>query len=219
MITGIDIAPNDTLVVRTDTDGAYLWNGTQWEQLVTSASMPANVVIPNSGMGVDEIQIAPSNPNILYMSYDGYVFESSNQGTTWTETAFAHLNEPTIEGNDVYRYWGQKMAVDPNNPAVVFVGTPQNGLFETTNGGATWTSVAGVPDGTVNSSGYYAGVSGIEFDSALGVSGGKTNTIFAVSQGNGVYESTNAGATWSSIGGPSTGYKRRSFQHGRLLRG
>ena len=203
MITGIDIAPDDTLVVRTDTYGAYLWNGTQWEQLVSSASMPANVVIPNSGMGVDEIQIAPSNSNILYMSYDGYVFQSTNKGTTWTETAFAHLNEPIITGGDVYRYWGQKMAVDPNNPNVVYVGTPQNGLFVTTNGGASWTSVASVPDGTVNSGGFYAGVSGIEFDPALGVTGGKTNTIFAVSQGNGVYESTNAGASWSSIGGPS----------------
>ena len=96
------------------------------------------------------------------------------------------------------------MAVDPNNADVVFVGTPQNGLFETTNGGATWDKrPQGCRDGTVNGSGFDAGVSGIEFDPALGVTGGKTNTIFAASQGNGVYESTNAGATWSSIGGPS----------------
>ena len=30
-----------------------------------------------------------------------------------------------------------------------------------------------------------------------------TNTIFAASYGNGVYESTNGGASWSAIGGPS----------------
>ena len=40
-LTGIDIAPDDTMVVRTDTYGAYVWNGTQWQQLVTSTSMPA----------------------------------------------------------------------------------------------------------------------------------------------------------------------------------
>ena len=26
-LTGIDIAPDDTMVVRTDTYGAYIWNG------------------------------------------------------------------------------------------------------------------------------------------------------------------------------------------------
>ena len=96
MITGIDIAPDNTLVVRTGTYGAYLWNGTQWEQLLSSAGMPANVVIPNSGMGVDEIQIAPSNSNILYMSYDGYVLQSTKKGTTWTETAFAHAPSAAV---------------------------------------------------------------------------------------------------------------------------
>src|SRR5262249_28553966 len=40
-LTGMDIAPNDTMVVRADTYGAYIWNGTQWQQLVTSTSMPA----------------------------------------------------------------------------------------------------------------------------------------------------------------------------------
>ena len=44
-LTGIDIAPDDTMVVRTDTYGAYIWNGTQWQQLVTSTSMPA---VPNA---------------------------------------------------------------------------------------------------------------------------------------------------------------------------
>src|SRR5207244_5575668 len=34
-VTGIDIAPDNTMVVRTDTYGAYIWNGTQWQQLIT----------------------------------------------------------------------------------------------------------------------------------------------------------------------------------------
>ena len=59
------------MVVRTDTYGAYIWNGTEWQQLVTSTSMPAEFVTPNSGsQGVYEIQVAPSNSNIMYMMYD-----------------------------------------------------------------------------------------------------------------------------------------------------
>ena len=92
-VTGIDIAPDDTMVIRTDTYGAYIWNGTQWQQLVTSTSMPAAFVTPNhdSHQGVYEIQVAPSNSNILYMMYEGYVFQSTNKGTTWTQTSFAQV--------------------------------------------------------------------------------------------------------------------------------
>ena len=34
-IRNLDIAPDGTMVGRTDTYGAYLWNGTEWVQLVT----------------------------------------------------------------------------------------------------------------------------------------------------------------------------------------
>ena len=55
-VTGIDIAADDTMVVRTDTYGAYIWNGTEWQQLVTALSMPAaNVGIGNEE-GVYEIK-------------------------------------------------------------------------------------------------------------------------------------------------------------------
>ena len=204
-LVGMDIAPDDTMVVRTDTYGAYIWNGTEWQQLVTATSMPAafttqNNIVNNLGtQGVYEIQIAPSNSNIMYMMYEGYVFQSTNKGSTWTQTSFAPVTE---NPEDSYRYDGQKMAVDPNNPNVVYVGTPKNGLFVTTNGGASWQSVSAVPASLTDSNGIYPGISGIEFDPALGVTGGNTNTIFAASYGHGVYESTNGGASWSAIGGP-----------------
>ena len=200
--TGINIAPDDTMVVRTDTYGAYVWNGTQWQQLITTTSMPSAFVTPNNSQGVYEIQIAPSNSNIMYMMYEGYVFQSTNKGTTWAQTSFAPVSG--ADPNDAnYKLDGQKMAIDPNNPNVVYVGTPNNGLFVTTNGGASWQSVSAVPLSRADSSGDNPGFSGIVFDPALGVTGGKTNTIFAASYGNGVYQSTNGGASWSSIGGPS----------------
>ena len=47
-LIGMDIAPDGTMVVRTDTYGAYIWNGTQWQQLVTSTSMPAAFTTQNN---------------------------------------------------------------------------------------------------------------------------------------------------------------------------
>ncbi len=201
---GLDEAPDGVLVVRTDTNGAYLWNGTSWQQLVTASSMPAAFIAANpvsSGQGVYEIQVAPSNSNIMYMMFDGNVFVSANEGTTWTQTSFARVTE---DPNDCYRMYGQKMAIDPNNPDIVYVGTPQNGLWVTTNGGETWSQVSAIPVSDDESDGY-PGITGIMFDAAIGgVVDGVTQTIFASSFGNGVYESTNGGASWTHLsGGPS----------------
>ena len=108
--------------------------------------------------GVYEIQIAPSNTNILYMMYLGDVFKSTDKGTTWTQTNFAQVSE---DPNDPYRINGQKMAIDPNNPNVVYVGTPQNGLFVTRMAGVTWQSVSAVPVSATDASGEYPGITGI----------------------------------------------------------
>ena len=95
--------------------------------------------------------------------------------------------------------WGQKMAIDPDNPNIVYVGTGANGLFVTTNGGNTWSSVSGVPTGLSDGNGQYPGITGILFDPA------NTNIIFAASYGNGIYETTNGGTSWSKIsGGPGS---------------
>jgi hypothetical protein len=200
-LSGIDVAPDGTMVVRADTYGAYIWNGSQWQQLVTSTSMPAGFVVPGNNDGVYEIQIASSNSSIMYMMYLGDVFKTTDKGTTWTLTNFANAPD---NANDSYRWDGQKLAIDPNNPNVVYVGTQQNGLFVTQDGGITWQAVSAVPLALKDSSGGNPGITGILFDPALGVSGGKTNTIFASSYGNGVYESTDAGASWTHLnGGPS----------------
>ena len=111
------------MVVRTDTNGAYLWTGSQWVQLVTASSMPA--AFDFSGDGCYEIQVAPSNSSIMYMTFAGYVFKSTNKGTTWTQTAFAGFNNSKDPANDSRRMNGQKMAIDPNNPNIVYVGPPR----------------------------------------------------------------------------------------------
>jgi hypothetical protein len=200
-VRNLAIAPDGTMVVHTDTNGAYLWNGSSWAELVNSSSMPAALIAANPvqlGAGVYEIQTAPSNTSIMYMAFDGYVFRSANQGTTWTQTAFAQ-NTGGTNPNDSYAQVGQKMAVDPNNPNIVYFGTENHGLYVTTNGGSSWSVVSGVPTGST------AGISGIVFYPAGGAVGGVTQVIYACSNSNGVYVSTNGGTSWTQTpGGPST---------------
>src|ERR1700729_1197023 len=196
-VTGISVANDGAMVVRTDSNGAYLWTGSQWQHIVTASSMPARFDF--KGEGVYEIQVAASNSNVMYMTFGGYVFKSTNKGTTWTQTAFSGFNDSSDPANDSYRMNGQKMAIDPNNPNIVYLRTPSNGLYVTTNGGKSWTSVSAIPDAAGE------GITGILFDPVVGgVVNGVTQTIFASSYGHGVYESTNGGTSWTALsGGPS----------------
>ena len=210
-ITGLDISPDGTTrIIRTDTYGAYIWDdtSTQWMQLVTAASMPASDIGVDQATGVYEIRVAPSHPARLYMAYRGYVYRSDNRGRSWTRTNFGKVD---MNANDDFRTFGQKMAIDPVDPNLVYVGTQKNGLFVTTDGGATWHSVDAVPKSTPAANHQYPGITGIVFDPGSGASGSRTRTIYAASYGNGVYRSADAGASWTRLeGGPSR------IRHGKI---
>jgi photosystem II stability/assembly factor-like uncharacterized protein len=84
----------------------------------------------------------------------------------------------------------------PGNPRVVYVGSASGGVFKTTNGGTTWKplfdkeAVASIGDLALepgNPDVIYVGT-------------GEANVRNSVSFGNGVYKSTDGGATWKHLG-------------------
>ena len=163
-LTGIDLSPDGSVkLVRADTYGAYLWSEARqrWTQLVTKASMPAEDAAVDSGAGVYEIRVAPSLPTRFYMAYAGAVYRSDDSGGHWSRTAF---EKTAMDANDAFRTFGAKMAVDPANPDVVYVGTPRDGLRASFDGGRTWTTVADVPASLQAGEGGYPGIVGIAFD-------------------------------------------------------
>jgi hypothetical protein len=205
-VTGIDIDPTGaTYLLRTDNYGGYIGNGSDaWQQVVRVDAMPMSFLASFTqgtaqglGEGVYEIRVAPSDPKTIYMVYGSRVYKTTNRAVSWTPLV-SFPNVGRLDPNDDYRAWGEKEAVDPGNADIVYVGTVRSGLFVSADGGTSWSRVAQVPVAS-----HPAGTTGIVFDATSGATNGKTNVIYACSNGKGVYRSADAGATWVlQNGGP-----------------
>jgi PKD repeat protein len=146
------------------TDGGASWTG------ITTG-------LTGSGGWVTPWHQDPVTANTIY---GGYVqmFKSTNQGTAWTQMG-------TIAGGSSIT----EFAVAPSNPQVIYV-IKGNGLYKTTNGGTSWSSVTtGLPTGSASLKWVT-----VEDDDANSV----WVCFSSYSSGNKVYKSTNGGAGWTN---------------------
>jgi hypothetical protein len=109
----------------------------------------------------------------------GGFYHSANGGATWTMLS----GMGGIRGLDI------KFSPNYANDRTVFIGTIQYGLMESTNGGTSFFPVTSFPDVLV---------------SAVGISSGFENdqTLFAAGY-HGLFESTDAGSTWTYLPTPA----------------
>jgi photosystem II stability/assembly factor-like uncharacterized protein len=191
-ITGIDISTDGSVVVsRTDVGGAYRWNETtlSWTQIVTADSMPDESY--RSFGGVLSIVTAPSKPQRLYMAFNGSIYRSNDAGASWTKTSLTGLG---FNANAHYRQQGERLAVHPTDPNLVYFGSPdftspQQGLYKSTDGGATWATVAlKINDEEINAANI--NISNVDFDNQ--------GRAYATVDGYGVFRANQAGI-WSHI--------------------
>jgi hypothetical protein len=227
-IRGMDLAILDnTMVGRTDTFGAWIWNsalaapnGTtgMWEQLCSPDRFPVGDIaslIPNgqesftANGGVWEITIAPNATSIIYMGYLGNIYKSIDKGKSWSLTpGWSRLTANEMPTNNGLAQSGPKMAVDPINSLRVFFGTGNAaaGVARyTLDGGTTFNviSTAQIAAATANSTMY-----NVAFDPRVSTqSGGISQVIYFFSGGNGLYKSIDGGTNWTlqnSVGMPTT---------------
>lgn len=198
-ITGISMsADGATKVIRTDTYGGYRLVGSLWVQLVTSLTMPAGDLLPLSGIGVYEVQVAPSDANRVYMAWKDSVYRSNDGGAHWSVTG---LTGKTFDPNTSDKLMESKMAIDPINPDVVYFGVLNDNLYYTVNGGTSWNTVSTAQVGAAGSMGYSA----MLFDPSGGTAAGRTKNLFVASHRKGLYRSTDSGATFTLLTGSGGG--------------
>jgi xyloglucan-specific exo-beta-1,4-glucanase len=190
------------MYARTDVGGAYRWDAvnSRWIPLLDWTS--ENEL---GYQGVESIAIDPVEPNKVYMlvgtSYFNNgktaILRSSDYGNSFAVTEVT--NQFKAHGNGMGRQTGEKLVVDPNKNNVLYCGTRENGLFKSTNAGATWTRVTTL-NVTTTTNGN--GISFVVLDPSAGTPGNETQTIIAGVSRSGVanlYRSDNGGTTFSEI--------------------
>lgn len=192
---------------RTDVGGAYRWDeaNNRWIQLMDWLNESENGFI-----GVEALALDPQNPNNIYMlcgtSYinDGRtaILKSTDKGNTFTYTDVT--SQFKAHGNGNGRGNGERLAVDPKNSNILFVGTRANGLWKSTDAGVTWTLAWNGVTTTPNEN----GICFVLFDPSSSVAGGATQTLYiGVSRTGGanLYKSTDGGSSFTDIT-PTTGF-------------
>ncbi len=212
----------DLIYARTDIGGAYRWNPSTstWTQLLAWVS-PDNWNLT----GVESLATDPVNPNKLFIAagtytnswsnMNGAILISNDQGNTFTQ-----VNLPfKLGGNMPGRGMSERLAVDPNDDNILYLGTRSgNGLWKSTDGGNTWSKVSNFPDtgpfaeNPSDTTGYSSdpvGVVWVTFDPSSGTAGSPSKTIYVGVAENGsgkpnIFRSTDGGATWAAIPGEPT---------------
>jgi len=155
------------LYARTDIGGMYRYDyeNQSWIPLLDGLDRDHS-----ENMGVLSMAVDPSDPQKLYAAVGEYthqwaqggaVLRSDDQGRTWQRTDLS----VRLGGNDNGRGTGERLQVDPDNGQVLLLGTSQDGLWKSVDGGAHFSKTASPGDAISlvlfdpkNSQAIYAGV-------------------------------------------------------------
>lgn len=201
-LVGLDIAADGTFVVRTDTYGAWIWDGDAagWRQLIGRDSLPPEDRHADSAATSwpFDLAIAPSLTRRLYLALDGWLYRSDDSGRNWRRTAF-----PRVEGMggvaNESKVNGRKIAVDPHDADTVYVAPPRDPLRVSRDGGRTWKPGAGLPaPGQLG--GEWMG-SLVIIDPTAPRLNGRASVVYACPWGGGVHRSVDGGATFVPLPG------------------
>jgi photosystem II stability/assembly factor-like uncharacterized protein len=130
---------------------------------------------PTGEPQVDDLESSPGAASVVYVATSRGIMRSIDLGRSWSRLDWRGV-EVQIS----------VLAIDPSDPAVVYVGTQGGGLYSTRDAGATWSEMnEGLGDLDIND------IKIAESDARL----------MYVATNGGVYRSANAGSTWVRLEG------------------
>jgi len=161
---------------------------------------------PTASGRVSALAVDPTNANVVYLGgANGGVWKSTDAGNTWTPLMDT---QPSLSVGAI--------AIDPSNHNTIYVGTGEGnyaaggiigdsyygvGILKSTNGGSTWTQIAGPFVGPFGSTSLDGGA----FIGALAVSPSSSSVLLAglytssATNPSGVYRTADGGTTWTLV--------------------
>lgn len=198
----------NVIYARTDVGGAYRWNADtkSWE------CMSFNISADDVGLlSIDGIALDKNHPERVYMAAGCSYFSnaksailiSDDYGKTFTQVDVSDIVK--FHGNGMGRQNGERIAVDPNNSDIIYVGGRTGGLIVSKDAGKTWERVESVKTRTTSNG---VGINSIVFDETSVKDGVTQRIFFSVSESGSenVFVSEDGGATWNAIAGLNTEY-------------
>ncbi|MFD8982936.1 RICIN domain-containing protein [Streptomyces sp. NPDC059564] len=210
-VTGLVFNPREKglLYARTDMGGAYRWDtaAEQWIPLTDwVGEKDWNL------LGIDSLATDPVDPDRLYLGAGTYTNEWAGNGAILRSTdrgrTFKRTELPfKLGGNEPGRGAGERLVINPADNGTLLLGTRKNGLWRSTDHGATWSQVSSFP--VKDGAGSGAGISFVTY----GPAGSKTVYVGVADKSTSLYRSTDGGSTWQAVSGQPTG---QLPQHGVL---
>ncbi|HEX2131078.1 MAG TPA: xyloglucanase [Actinophytocola sp.] len=211
----------DLIYARTDIGGAYRWNPDteRWIPLLDWVGWDdwgynGVVSLASDPVDPDRVYVAAGMYTNDWDPNNGAILRSADRGETWQVSELPFK----LGGNMPGRGMGERLTVDPNDNRIVYLGAPDgNGLWRSTDHGATWSEVDSFPNpgnwaqDPNDPTGYLShrpGVVWVTFDPTSGSPGSPTRDIYVgvADLQNTVYRSTDGGTTWERIPGQPTGF-------------
>jgi photosystem II stability/assembly factor-like uncharacterized protein len=220
-IGAIDVADSDPRVIYVGTGSASIRGNSSvgrgvWKSTDGGATW-RYLGLPESG-AIGKLLVHPTDPDVVYVAALGHpfgrnrergVYRTRDGGVTWEHVLF--LNDGT---------GAVTLSMSPDNPDEIYAGMsrierkpwtmisggPEGGVYRTTNGGASWSKLAGgLPTGLVGKVG-------------VTVSPAHPKRVWALVEaepGGGLYRSDDRGASWTLVNS-DTKVRGRPWYYGHV---
>jgi photosystem II stability/assembly factor-like uncharacterized protein len=152
---------------------------------------------------IGKIRVHPTDPDTVWVAALGHaygpneergVFKCTDGGATWRKTLYVSDKAGAVD-----------LTIDPTNPRILYAavweafrnfhdissGGPDSGLWQSTDGGETWTEISerrGLPKGTLGKIGV-----------AASPKAGRVWALIEHTKEGGLYRSDDHGATWDKV--------------------
>jgi photosystem II stability/assembly factor-like uncharacterized protein len=175
IVTAIAINPKDPTVLYGGTTGGIYRSedGAMTWKKINNGLIPESELMASMALGVNAIEIDHVNPDVVYAGTTKGLFRTSNKGEFWERI-----------GQSITEAFISSIVLHPSDPSVVYVGGPA-GVWKSADGGKSWQA-------------HNDGLATLNIR-AMAMEPKGLRTLYAGTNGSGLYRSTNAGQSWTAV--------------------